>query len=170
MSLELVLDPIRRDHAAPFIVAASDADALAILDLQMRAYQSEARLYNDWTIPPLLQSLESLRQEIGSIRVLKAVVGDTIVGSVRAALRDKTCLVGKLIVEPALQRRGIGGALLQAVEAVFPQAESFELFTGSRSDGNIRLYRRHGYQDVGTKRVSAQLTFVIMRKPAATAD
>jgi len=169
MSLELVLDPSRRDHSASFIVAASDADALAILELQKRAYQSEASLYNDWTIPPLLQSLESLRQEIGSISVLKAVEGDTIVGSVRAALRDRTCLVGKLIVEPALQRRGIGGALLQAVEALFPQAEAFELFTGSRSDGNIRLYRRHGYQDAGTKWVSVQLTFVIMRKQAATA-
>ena len=159
-----------RDHAAPFIVAASDADAPAILELQKRAYQSKASLYNDWTIPPLLQDIESLQQEISSITVLKAVEGDTIVGSVRAALRDRDCLVGKLIVEPALQRRGIGGALLQAVEAVFPQAEAFELFTGSRSDGNIRLYRRHGYQDSGTKRVTAQLTLVIMRKRAATAD
>ena len=153
-----------------FTTFATAVDALAILELQKRAYQSEARLYNDWTIPPLLQSLESVQEEIRSTTVLKAVEGGAIVGSVRAALRDKTCLVGKLIVEPALQRRGIGGALLQAVEAVFPQAEAFELFTGSRSEGNIRLYRRHGYQDAGTKQVTAQLTFVIMRKQSATAD
>ena len=101
--------------------------------------------------------------------VLKAIEGEVIVGSVRAGWRDGTCLVGKLIVEPALQRRGIGGALLRAIEAAFPDAAAFELFTGSRSENNIRLYRRHGYEASATQRVTEQLTFVVMRKLAATA-
>lgn len=44
----------------PIITAASPADAAAILALQKLAYQSEARLYNDFSIPPLLQTLEEL--------------------------------------------------------------------------------------------------------------
>lgn len=49
------------------ITSAVHADAAAILDLQKRAYQSEARLYNNWSLPPLTQSLESLQHEISTI-------------------------------------------------------------------------------------------------------
>ena len=42
------------------ILPAEPQDARAILGLQKLAYQSEARLYNDWSLPPLAQTLESL--------------------------------------------------------------------------------------------------------------
>jgi hypothetical protein len=42
------------------IMPALDADAEEILDLQRLAYESEARFYEDWTIPPLTQTLEQL--------------------------------------------------------------------------------------------------------------
>lgn len=148
------------------ISPATAADAAPILELQKRAYESEARLYGDWTIPPLVQTLESLLEEIGSTTVLKATEAETIVGSVRAKLSEQTCLVGRLIVEPAFQGQGIGSALLRAIERAFPQAALFELFTGSKSEGNIRLYRRHGYEITGTKLLSEQVNFVVMRKPA----
>ena len=38
------------------ILRADLADAAAILELQKRAYQQEAALYDDWTIPPLTQT------------------------------------------------------------------------------------------------------------------
>ena len=119
-----------------------------------------------WTIPPLLQNLESLLEEIQSATVLKASEAQVVVGSVRATLHDKTCMIGRLIVEPALQGQGIGSSLLQAIEAMFPQAELFELFTGSKSERNIRLYRRHGYEITGAKQLSGQVSFVVMTKPA----
>lgn len=145
---------------------AACTDAASILALQRRAYESEAILYGDWAIPPLLQNLESLLEEIQSATVLKASEAQIVVGSVRATLRDKTCLIGRLIVEPALQGQGIGSSLLQAIEAMFPQAELFELFTGSKSERNIRLYRRHGYEITGAKQLSGQVSFVVMTKPA----
>ena len=111
----------------PSLAAATVADAPALLELQRRAYESEARLYNDWTIP---------------------------------------CLIGRLVVAPELQGRGIGSSLLKALEAQFPQARVFELFTGSKSEGNIRLYRRHGYVVTDTQQLSEQVTLVVMRKHA----
>lgn len=148
------------------IVTAACTDAASILALQRRAYESEAILYGDWTISPLLQNLESLLEEIQSATVLKASEAQVVVGSVRATLHDKTCMIGRLIVEPALQGQGIGSSLLQAIEAMFPQAELFELFTGSKSERNIRLYRRHGYEITGAKQLSGQVSFVVMTKPA----
>ena len=44
------------------------------------------------------------------------------------------------MVHPQHQRQGIGGSLMQTIESMFPEASKFELFTGNRSEGNIRLY------------------------------
>jgi hypothetical protein len=45
------------------ITKADKSDLKQILDLQYLAYQSEARLINDFTIPPLKQTSEEIEQE-----------------------------------------------------------------------------------------------------------
>jgi len=147
------------------ISTASGADAEAILVLQKLAYQSEAELYGDWSIPPLTQELSSLRGEFVTSLVLKATMDGRLVGSVRARASGGRCAIGRLIVHPDLQGQGIGSALLRAIEGCFPRAAQYELFTGSRSEANIRLYRRHGYEITRTGRSSEAVTLVFMEKP-----
>jgi ribosomal protein S18 acetylase RimI-like enzyme len=142
------------------------AHAQLLLALQKRAYASEARLYNDWQIPPLTQELPSLVSEIENQTVLVALEGTDIIGSVRASSAQGVCSIGRLVVEPAHQGRGLGTALLAAIEAAHPQATRFELFTGSQSASNIRLYERHGYRITHRKQLSPQVTLVFMAKPA----
>jgi ribosomal protein S18 acetylase RimI-like enzyme len=146
------------------VAAAGVDDADVILALQKRAYESEARLYDDWSIPPLTQSIESLREEFASSVVLKAVDGERIVGSVRARESGGTCHVGRLIVDPELQGGGIGTRLMRSVETAFPAARRFELFTGSRSESNIRLYERLGYNKLREQVLSPAVTLVFMEK------
>jgi GNAT superfamily N-acetyltransferase len=148
------------------IVDAVPGDAEAILALQRLAYQSEARRYDNWSIPPLVETLDSVREHIERHVVLKAIVDDRLVGSVRGVLTDGICEVGRLIVHPEAQRRGIGAALLDAIEARVSGAAAFELFTGDRSQGNLRLYARHGYVVTHTTPVSAGVSLVFLRKPA----
>jgi ribosomal protein S18 acetylase RimI-like enzyme len=153
--------------APPFpqrIEVAGVEDAAEILALQKLAYESEARLYEDWSIPPLVQTLESLRAEFHASRVLKAVDGERIVGSVRAREEADVCHVGRLIVAPDLQGSGIGTRLMRSVEAEFPAARRFELFTGSRSENNIRLYERLGYSRVREQAISPAVTLVFLEK------
>lgn len=70
------------------IVQAEEADLEAILELQRLAYQGEARLLNDFSIPPLMQTLEEMKEEFRSGIFLKAVdEKGKIVGSVRGTLR-----------------------------------------------------------------------------------
>lgn len=125
-----------------FIVKASPDDAGEILALQKNAYQSEARLNDDWTLPPLTETLPEIISEFETKFFLKAVHADKIVGSVRAALDSGTCQVGRLIVHPDCQGKGIGTLLMNRIEATFPHAERFELFTGTKSIRNIRFYQR----------------------------
>jgi ribosomal protein S18 acetylase RimI-like enzyme len=134
------------------ICLAEPQDAQAILNLQRLAYESEARLYDDWSLPPLTQTLQSLLEEFETSIVLKAVEAEQIVGSVRAKKSLDTCMIGRLIVHPAWQRRGFGSMLLAEIESKFPDVARFELFTGSKSEANIRLYQRLGYEITHTKR------------------
>ncbi len=149
----------------PTITEAVVADAERILQLQQAAYQSEARLYNDWLIPPLVQTLADLLDEFTTTTVLKALIDDELVGSVRASQTGGVVHIGRLIVAPARQGQGIGTALLQAIEARFPAAKVFELFTGSLSVDNIRLYQRHGYGVVREEVLGPTVVLVFMRKP-----
>ena len=151
---------------AVHICDATPEDAEAILALQKIAYQGEARRYDDWTIPPLVETLDGLRDQIGRHVVLKAVVDGRLAGSVRGVVRGDVCEVCRLSVDPALQRRGIGSALIEAVERRFPDIAAFELFTGNRSVENLRLYDRHGYRHARTKVLSAAVSLIFLRKPA----
>ena len=143
---------------------ASPADAPAILGLQKLAYQSEARLYDDWTLPPLTQTLENLREEFAASVVLKATDGASLVGSVRAREANGLCQIGRLIVSPEQQGQGVGTMLMRHIEAEFPRARVFELFTGSRSEGNLRLYQRLGYSRTREKILSPTITLEFLEK------
>lgn len=129
------------------IATADLADAGEILTVQRAAYVSEAQLYGDPRLPPLTETLTELRTELaGGTLVLTARCGPRLVGAVRARVRDANGHIGRLAVAPDLQGRGIGGRLLGAVEArLAGRVTRLELFTGARSEANLRLYRRHGY-------------------------
>jgi ribosomal protein S18 acetylase RimI-like enzyme len=146
------------------IEQATLADAATILALQKLAYQSEAALYEDFTIPPLRQTLDELKSEIESQVVLKALVEGRLVGSVRAGLHGQSCRVGRLIVHPDFQDRGIGTRLMNEIERRFGEAERFELFTGHRSERNLHLYGKLGYRPFRRERVGERLELVYLEK------
>ena len=149
------------------ISRASPADAQEILDLQKLAYQSEAAIYQDYTIPPLIQTLAEMEVEFHDQIFLKAVATGQIVGSVRARLEQETCCLGRLIVHPAFQNRGLGTALMAAIEGCFPQAKRCELFTGHLSARNLYLYQKLGYQRFREEKASDKLTLVFLEKDLA---
>ncbi|MEV0092890.1 GNAT family N-acetyltransferase [Streptomyces sp. NPDC050738] len=152
------------------IHAATAQDAEQILKLQYLCYQSEAELYGDYAIEPLTQTLEGLRAELTDGYALVARLGDEVVASVRGKVdAANTAQIGKLIVHPRMQRHGLGGRLLHAIEAHFaaePAAKRFQLFTGHRSEHNLRLYRSHGYVQISTREASPALTIVTLEKEA----
>ncbi|MBU5637255.1 GNAT family N-acetyltransferase [Geomonas sp. Red69] len=148
------------------ITRADRSDAAEILVLQKVAYLSEAAIYNDYAIPPLTQTLEELADSFSRNTVLKAVEDGKIVGSVNGRMSKGRCLIGRLMVHPERQGRGIGAALMQAVEAAFPEASCYRLFTGERSDSNIRLYQKLGYRIFDRKEIPGSFAIVFMEKPA----
>ncbi len=146
------------------IEKAQKEDLQKILELQYLAYQSEAKLFGNMDIPPLKQTIEEVYDEFEKGTILKAIDenGD-IIGSVRAYQDGVTVYIGKLMVHPKMQKKGIGTKLLLAVENEFPNCR-YELFTSTKSISNIRLYKKLGYRIFKEEAVSLELQFVYLKK------
>lgn len=148
------------------IMRADRNDLEEILKLQYLAYQSEAQLVNDFNIQPLTQTLEELMDEYEKGVIYKAVDDKgQIIGSVRGYVRDGTIHIGKLMVHPNFQGRGIGTSLLRHIENEHKGLRK-ELFTSDRSIRNIKLYERNGYKRFKEEAVSENLRFVYLEKAA----
>ena len=138
-------------------------DLQEILQLQYLSYQSEAALFGSRDIPPLKQTLDEVIAEYNNGIVLKMTDDDVIVGSIRAKERNGTVYIGKLMVHPDYRRNGYGRSLLTEIEKYFPN-KRYELFTSTRSTGNIRLYQNLGYKMFDRKAITDELQFVYMEK------
>lgn len=119
-------------------------DAKEILKIQKLAYQIEAKRYNNYDIPPLKQTLEELENQFKNHIILKAVSNGKIIGTVRAYEINGTCYVERLAVHPDMHNQGIGTALMKEIEKQY-NPKRYELFVGSKSDNNIHLYQKLGY-------------------------
>jgi ribosomal protein S18 acetylase RimI-like enzyme len=147
------------------IERAGISDAEEILMLQKRAYQSEDDLYPEFSIPPMEQTLDGIISEYGDHYFLKAVNENCIVGSVRVSVIDQeTCYIGRLIVDPNLQKQGIGATLMEEAEQIFSKYPRMVLMTGHRSKNNIKFYVKRGYKIFKIKSFNETLRFVCLEK------
>lgn len=124
--------------------ALTDADAGEVLTLQRAAFVSEAQIYGSADMPPLTQTLEQVTAELREGTGLGARVGSRLVGAIRFQVDGDLLLIGRIAVAPDQQGAGIGRLLLDAAEQRSGAATA-ELFTGSLSEANIRLYESCGY-------------------------
>lgn len=147
-----------------YIIEKAEYNDLAeILKLQYLAYQSEAALFGTQDIPPLRQTLEEVVDEFNAGIILKLVIDNRIIGSVRAKEQGGTAYIGKLMVHPEHRCKGYGTTLLSEIEKCFPD-KRYELFTSTRSKDNIKLYEKNGYSAFDSKKINDELEFVYMEK------
>jgi catechol 2,3-dioxygenase-like lactoylglutathione lyase family enzyme/N-acetylglutamate synthase-like GNAT family acetyltransferase len=146
------------------ILSAEISDLSTILELQKDCYISEAKLVDDYSIPPLTQNLASIKQDFEKTTILKGVINGQIIASVRGYVDNSTCFIGRLIVHQAYQNKGIGCKIIQAIEDQFSNCDRYELFTGEKSLKNLHLYNKIGYNEFKRERLSEKVTFVFLEK------
>ena len=178
---------------------ANKSDAPEILALQKIAYQSEAELYGDDSLPAMNQTLRELEadferapdqvaglasgqyavgtgaSEADRIVFLKAVVNGKIIGSVRGFAVGDTAYLRRMIVHPYFRGRGIGRRLLKEIENAFPDAKRFRAVTGHQSKRNLFQLSRGGYKVLRTEPFTPNINWVYLQKertpvPATTKD
>lgn len=138
------------------MIVTDKKDLLSILELQKKAFYAEAVKHNDLEMQPMTQTLEEIEEEFNSRTIFfKLSFEKEIVGSVRAKMIDEaTCFVGKLVVNPELQNKGIGTTLMRELEEHFKdKCSKLKIFTGEKSDHALGLYTKLGYQKTGNQNV-----------------
>ena len=149
------------------ILRATFEDLSEILDLQKLAYLSEAKIVNNYSIPPLTQTLESFQNEFKKYDkgiILKLIdKNNKIICSVRAHDENNRVLIGRLIVHPDYQRKGYGTMLLKTIETFF-ENKTFELFTSSKSEYNLNLYKKLGYKEFKRQKTPDGIEFIFLEK------
>jgi ribosomal protein S18 acetylase RimI-like enzyme len=143
---------------------AQKKDLPQILELQKICYRESAKRYNDFAIAPLVQTLDELEKEFEKTTILKAEKNDRIVGSVRAYEKNGTCFIGRVIVHPEFQNKGIGKNLIREIENRFSHAARYELFTGFRDKKNLHFYKSLEYLPFKEEKHNDSLTMIFLEK------
>jgi ribosomal protein S18 acetylase RimI-like enzyme len=146
------------------IYEATEVDSTEILEIQKLAFHGQGAVYDDFTLPPLVQTLAELVRDFRTYAFSKAFLDGKIVGSVRGRTESDTCFISRLIVHPDYQNRGIGKKLMHAIENKFKGASRYELFTGNKSEKNLALYTKLGYREFERRPQSANVTLICLEK------
>ena len=109
-----------------------------------------ARLQRRAFRPALAYGLTTLvlLRALPNVRFLVARRGDQVVGCAIGDRHGGQVRVINLAVDPELRRRGIGSALLRALEAALPRGDVL-LMVEAENAAAQALYRREGYRPVG---------------------
>jgi tRNA (guanine37-N1)-methyltransferase len=151
------------------IAPAVAADVGEILTLQRACWVQEALANDRLDIPALHEDLAGVLASLGEWSWLVARSAGRLVGAVRGRLDGPAWDIGRLMVAPDLQGRGLGRLLLEHIQAaVPPEATTFTLFTGARSDDNLRMYRKAGFRV--RPDLPAPAGAVVLTKPVPAAD
>jgi GNAT superfamily N-acetyltransferase len=150
-----------------FIIGPADlADAGELWTLQRAAFVDEARQLRNPLIPPLDETLEEVRIAFTEVTFLKVVDGTRIIGGGRLRNDGEAGWIERIAIAPDQQGRGIGSALLTALEAAArPNTRRFELFTAAPRSQNVAFYLRHGYSEVERIGHEAGVEIVHFAKP-----
>ncbi len=126
---------------------ATPADAGELFTLQRACWLQEALANRSWEIPALHEDLATVTAELASWTTFVLRTRGRLVGSVRGRREGTEWSVGRLMVAPDLQGRGLGRWLLERIEeAAPPGTERLALITGADSVDNLRMYHRAGYR------------------------
>jgi GNAT superfamily N-acetyltransferase len=159
---EISNPPLEVSEPSAVIAAISEADAGEVLTLQRAAFVSEAQIYGSPDMPPLTQTLRELEAELRSSSGLTARINGRLVGAIRYVEDGHLLLIGRIAIAP--DGEGLGRALLEAAEQA-SSAHVAELFTGSLSEANIRLYESCGYRESARVPQHDGTEQVFLRKP-----
>jgi len=131
------------------IAKATPADVGDLLTCTHACWLREGILNDTLTIPAQHETVESLTASLHEWDTYVLRHDGRFIGSVRGQLVDDTWHIGRLMVVPDLHGRGLGRALLEFIQEVAPSdATRFELFTGTGSEHNLKLYKKAGFRGV----------------------
>ncbi len=123
------------------------ADAGELFTLTKACWLQEQRANPDQVFPAIEESVEDAVRGVEEFTTFVARAAGRLVGSCRGRLTGDVWEIGRVMVAPDLQGRGLGPRLLALAEEAAPaEATSYSLVAGARSADNLRMYTKAGYR------------------------
>lgn len=132
-----------------------------VLNIQIPSYMVEAEIIGSYEIPPLKDTVNSLRK-----------CGETffgfydyekLCGVISIKLSDREVDIHRLIVHPSHFRKGIAQLLLNFVESKF-EVKTIKVSTGSKNTPAVHFYKKNGFHTIKEVTVNEQLSLTFLEK------
>ena len=94
---------------------------------------------------------------------LVALRDGVVIGTCRLVFDGPVARLGRMAVEPALRRQGVGAALLREAERCAREAGSLQIDLHAQTPA-ISLYARSGYKERGEQFIEEGIPHVSMEK------
>lgn len=145
--------------------SATRDEAEAVASIVRRAFATVAEALGV-DIPPIHEDGSEVVATLDAgDSVLVAVIDGQLVGTVRGENMDsESVTVRRLAVLPKYRGRGAARALMRQLEAAYPHARRFELFTGAEIGNAVALYESLGYTLMEPRDIDGGVPFVFMEK------
>ncbi|MBB6216876.1 ribosomal protein S18 acetylase RimI-like enzyme [Anaerosolibacter carboniphilus] len=138
-----------------------------ILDIQIPAYQVEAALIGYWEIPPLKDTIYTLRDSDESF--YGYFENEKLLGVISYKVEGNVVDLCRLVVEPKCFRRGIGRKLVAWVESLERDKTKMIVSTGYDNIPAKTLYGSCGFEEKEELRTPDGLRISLFEKPIQSA-
>jgi ribosomal protein S18 acetylase RimI-like enzyme len=134
------------------VITPLDLSDDAVLDevftVQRLGYAVEAEIIGFDRIPGLLETRDELRATHHEF--LGYYDAEGLAGAIAFVREESELDICRMFVHPRAFRRGIASQLIDALEP----ADRTIVSTGTNNEPALRLYRKHGFVEVGTREVA----------------
>ena len=132
-----------------------------VLNIQIPSYKVEAEIIGSYEIPPLKDTVHTLRH-CGET-FFGYYENEELCGVISIKVDDDEVDIHRLIVHPNHFRKGIAQLLLNFIETKF-EAETIKVATGSKNTPAISFYKKNGFQNIKEVILNEQLSLTFFEK------
>ncbi|WP_027085652.1 GNAT family N-acetyltransferase [Cohnella panacarvi] len=146
------------------IIGIKDAEvAEEVWALQHAAYRVEATLIGVADLPPLQDTVESLRQSRETFCAIRGPEGDLQGVIAYEQEREGRYVICRVMVNPDHFRQGVGSRLLSHLLDVFPGAH-WSVTAEARNLPALALYEKAGFKRLGAFRPAPGITLIRLER------
>jgi len=114
-----------------------------VLSVQIPSYEAEAELINFYNLPPLKDTIKSLKQSGETF--YGYYINDILSGVISFKIENNILDIHRLFVHPGHFRKGIANYLLEYVQVNEKDFDMITVSTGSKNVPAINFYKKSGF-------------------------
>ncbi|MBS4172816.1 GNAT family N-acetyltransferase [Bacillus sp. FJAT-49736] len=151
------------------LIKATEIDAQAIFDLQVKAFMPLLEKYKDYGTNPANETVERVLSRINDPNgsYYKIIGDEQLVGAIRVhwKVQQTQLWISPIFIDPDFQGKGIAQKTILLMEKMNPEAITWELSTILEEKRNCHVYEKLGFELTGiSKKINSLMTLVDYKK------